>query len=45
MAWSLTVVSLIVAGSLYLFARPPKLKEVSVGTIGDGVDGRPLETN
>ena len=45
MAWSLTVVSLTVAGGLYLFARPPKLKEVSVDTGGDDVDGRSLETN
>ena len=44
-AWTLTVISLVVAGSLYLFARPPSLTEVSVGTLDDGGDGQSLETN
>ena len=44
-AWWLTVVSLVVAGSLYLFARPPSLTEVAVETLDDDGDRRSLETN
>ena len=42
-AWSVTVIAMIGAGTLYLFARPPQLKEPRVSPMGKDAIGQPGE--